>query len=188
MARTAAEVVNTFLTRAQDAARKDYHGRLRELLNQSEGRPNISDPECFSFWIANLLPIRTAERLQFLRLTDTRERLNQEISRLHTVSTDQGCYIQWLSLKQLAAHIFFTALYMLISYIILCRWFVHFPHMMSYVLYSQMATPVCCGWDKKLQLVPAAVIFILPCFQTRIFFNPWYCRATLLVSQVDFKS
>jgi hypothetical protein len=73
MARTAAEVVNTFLTRAQDAARKDYHGRLRELLNQSEGRPNISDPECFSFWIANLLPIRTAERLQFLRLTDTRE-------------------------------------------------------------------------------------------------------------------
>ncbi|CAK9219340.1 unnamed protein product [Sphagnum jensenii] len=94
MARTAAEVVNTFLTRAQDAARKDYHGRLRELLNQSEGRPNISDPECFSFWIANLLPIRTAERLQFLRLTDTRERLNQEILRLNMVSTDQGCYIQ----------------------------------------------------------------------------------------------
>jgi Lon protease-like protein len=94
MARTAAEVVNTFLTRAQDADRKDYHRRLRELLNQSEGRPNISDPECFSFWIANLLPIRTAERLQFLRLTDTRERLNQEILQLHRVSTDQGCYIQ----------------------------------------------------------------------------------------------
>jgi hypothetical protein len=37
----------------------DYHGRLRELLNQSEGRPNISDPECFSFWVCTYYPIYT---------------------------------------------------------------------------------------------------------------------------------
>ncbi|KAG0559705.1 hypothetical protein KC19_10G124700 [Ceratodon purpureus] len=89
---TAADLVNGFITRAREIARSDR--RLLELLNRTEGMPSVREPERFSFWVANLLHTSSRERLQYLRMTDTHERLSREISRLRAMSTDHNCRIQ----------------------------------------------------------------------------------------------
>lgn len=40
-------------------------------------------PEKYSFWIGNIVPTSTAEKLQMLELTSTRERLEHQIKLLH---------------------------------------------------------------------------------------------------------
>uniref|UniRef100_A0A7I4AXZ7 Uncharacterized protein n=1 Tax=Physcomitrium patens TaxID=3218 RepID=A0A7I4AXZ7_PHYPA len=91
--RTAADLVNAFISRVRDiAVRSDR--RLLEMLNRTEGMPSASDPERFSFWVANLMNIPGRERLQYLRITDTRERLTREITRLRSMPADSNCCIQ----------------------------------------------------------------------------------------------
>lgn len=89
---TAAGMVNAFVSRAQEIARTDR--RLAELLNRTESMPSIAEPERFSFWVGNLLHTSSMERLRYLRVTDTKERLSHEILRLQAVSADNSCRIQ----------------------------------------------------------------------------------------------
>ncbi|XP_057836643.2 uncharacterized protein LOC131046863 isoform X3 [Cryptomeria japonica] len=91
MARGAADLARSWMRRAGDAARTDRR-RAAEILSQAEGMPGPHNTENFSFWFANLLNMRPTERLDLLRLTDTRE---QRISRgLDHLRADQGCRVQ----------------------------------------------------------------------------------------------
>lgn len=90
--RTAADLVNASISRAREIARSDQ--RLYELLNRIEGMPSVSEPEKFSFWVANLMHPSSRERLQYLRMTDTHERLSREIIGLRAMSLDHASCIQ----------------------------------------------------------------------------------------------
>ncbi|KAH7665280.1 putative E3 ubiquitin ligase protein [Dioscorea alata] len=72
LARSAADLAQSWIRRAREAARIGRRSRHLELL-QAEGMPGAQDPERFSFWLINLLNLRPAERLELLSLRDTRE-------------------------------------------------------------------------------------------------------------------
>ncbi|KAK1296997.1 E3 ubiquitin-protein ligase ORTHRUS 3 [Acorus calamus] len=75
-ASAAAELARSWIARARDAARTGRRSRRLELL-QADGMSSPQDPERFSFWLVNLLNLRPLERLELLRLRDTRERISR---------------------------------------------------------------------------------------------------------------
>lgn len=87
MARKAEELARSWIRRA----RADRQSRRdAELLSLAEGMPSPRDPEAFSFWFANLLHMRPSERLELLRLTDTRERISRGLIFLRV---ERGCRV-----------------------------------------------------------------------------------------------
>lgn len=89
LVKDAAKLAESWISQAQSAARTDRRGRLAELMSRAEGMPDTTDAEGFSFWFGNLLDMRSAERLKLLRLTDTRERLAQEMDGWSTLTNIQ---------------------------------------------------------------------------------------------------
>ncbi|KAK7857992.1 lon peptidase n-terminal domain and ring finger protein 1 [Quercus suber] len=72
----AAEYAQSWIRRAREAARQDPR-RLEKLLNVEAMKPTPQDPERFSFWLATLSNRRPNERLELLRIRDTRERIKR---------------------------------------------------------------------------------------------------------------
>ncbi|KAH9777926.1 zinc finger (C3HC4-type RING finger) family protein [Citrus sinensis] len=68
----AAEYARLWLRREKESARQDRR-RLEKLLNVEVMMPPSQDPERFSFWLATLSDRRPSERLELLRIRDTRE-------------------------------------------------------------------------------------------------------------------
>eukprot|EP00252_Welwitschia_mirabilis_P013545 TRINITY_DN2977_c0_g1_i7.p1 TRINITY_DN2977_c0_g1~~TRINITY_DN2977_c0_g1_i7.p1 ORF type:complete len:481 (+),score=75.80 TRINITY_DN2977_c0_g1_i7:72-1514(+) len=68
MAREAGELAHAWTTTADRTTRQYV-----TMLSQGAEIPDPQDPEKFSFWLANRLNVRPFERLELLRLTDTRE-------------------------------------------------------------------------------------------------------------------
>ncbi|XP_068655309.1 uncharacterized protein [Aristolochia californica] len=90
MAAGAAELARTWIQRMKDATRTE---RLRRMdLPSTEGMPRPQDPERFSFWLVNLLNLRPSDRLELLRLRDTRERISRGLILLR--AEEQGCRVQ----------------------------------------------------------------------------------------------
>lgn len=87
MARRAEELARSWLRRAR-ADRQSRHDA--ELLSLVEGMPSPRDPEAFSFWFVNLLHMRPSEKLELLRLTDTRERISRGLIFLRV---ERGCRV-----------------------------------------------------------------------------------------------
>lgn len=90
LASAAAELARTWIRNAREAARTGRRSRHMEL--QAEGMPGPGDPEKFSFWLVNLLTLRPTQRLELLRLRDTRERITRSLSLLR--AAEQGCRVQ----------------------------------------------------------------------------------------------
>jgi hypothetical protein len=66
--------------------------RVLELLQRAGDKPAPGDAERLSFWVANLLPMDTDDRVHLLGITSTRERLSHEKDLLdRTVSG--GCVV-----------------------------------------------------------------------------------------------
>ncbi|KAM0937820.1 putative transcription factor C2H2 family [Dioscorea sansibarensis] len=91
LARSAADLAQSWIRRAREAARIGRRSRHLELL-QAEGMPGPQDPERFSFWLINLLNLRPAERLELLSLRDTRERISRGLVFLR--AEEEGCRVQ----------------------------------------------------------------------------------------------
>ncbi|XP_072972489.1 uncharacterized protein [Typha angustifolia] len=87
----AAELARTWIRHAREAARTGRRLRHLELL-EAEGMPGQQDPERFSFWLLNLLNLRPSERLDLLRLRNTKERISRGLILLRT--EEQGCRVQ----------------------------------------------------------------------------------------------
>eukprot|EP01018_Ginkgo_biloba_P031940 Gb_37760 [translate_table: standard] len=92
MAKGAADLARSWIRQAGEAAQAYRRARrAAEILSQAEGMPGTHDPERFSFWFANLLHMRPAEKLELLRLIDTRERISRGLIFLRA---EQGCRMQ----------------------------------------------------------------------------------------------
>lgn len=91
MASGAAELTKSWIKRAREVTRIGRRSRQLELL-ETEGIPKPQDPERFSFWLINLLNLRPSERLELLRLRDTRERISRGLIFLR--AEEQGCRVQ----------------------------------------------------------------------------------------------
>ncbi|KAH9604027.1 hypothetical protein KSS87_014207 [Heliosperma pusillum] len=87
----AAEFVRTWLMRAKEAAQQDRR-RLAELLNVEAMMPSANNPERFSFWLTTLTRRRPSERLDLLRLEDTKERIGRGL--IYLRQEEQGCRLQ----------------------------------------------------------------------------------------------
>ncbi|GER41972.1 zinc finger (C3HC4-type RING finger) family protein [Striga asiatica] len=72
MTQKAAEFASQWIKDAQGAAQGD-RVRLAELFKAEGMKPPTRDPERFSFWLATLSNRRPSERLDLLRLRDTKE-------------------------------------------------------------------------------------------------------------------
>ncbi|KAG6386077.1 hypothetical protein SASPL_154963 [Salvia splendens] len=92
MTRKAAVFVRQWIKEAQEAAQGDGI-RLAELFKAEGLMPSTRDPERFSFWLATLTNRRPSERLELLRLRDTRERITRSL--LFMKAEEQGCRLIW---------------------------------------------------------------------------------------------
>lgn len=92
MASEASELAQTWIRNAREAARIGRRARRLAVL-QTDGLPGAQDPEKFSFWLVNLLNLRPSERLNLLRLRDTRERISCGLDFLRRTQ-EQGCPVQ----------------------------------------------------------------------------------------------
>lgn len=88
---TAESTANLARSWIMEASQRDRHNAV--MLNEAVGMPSTDDPERFSFWVAALLHIRPSDKLRLLRLTDTRERLIQDLIFLRSGNT-RGCHLQ----------------------------------------------------------------------------------------------
>ncbi|PON70362.1 43kDa postsynaptic protein [Trema orientale] len=86
----AAEHTRSWIRRAKDAAQYDQR-KLEKLHNLESMMPSVRDPEGFSFWLATLSNLRPQDRLELLRIRDTKERIKRGLIFL---KTDQGCRMQ----------------------------------------------------------------------------------------------
>lgn len=86
-----AEDALSWLTRAKQAARQD-RSKYEKLLSLERMMPSPRDPERFSFWLATLTNRRPQEKLDLLRIKDTRERISRGLIYLRT--EEQGCRMQ----------------------------------------------------------------------------------------------
>ncbi|XP_077224075.1 zinc finger (C3HC4-type RING finger) family protein [Tasmannia lanceolata] len=91
MASGAAELTRTWIRQLREATRPGRRPRRLEQL-QTEGMPRPQDTERFSFWLVNLLNLRPSERLELLRLSDTRERISRGLILLR--AEERGCRVQ----------------------------------------------------------------------------------------------
>lgn len=87
----AAEYARLWLGREKESARQDRR-RLEKLLNVEVMMPPSQDPERLSFWLATLSDRRPSERLELLRIRDTRERIRRGLIFLR--AEEQGCRLQ----------------------------------------------------------------------------------------------
>ncbi|KAK8949135.1 hypothetical protein KSP39_PZI005043 [Platanthera zijinensis] len=92
LASEASELAQTWIRNARETTRIGRRARRLEVL-QADGVPGVHDPEKFSFWLVNLLNLRPSERLNLLRLRDTRERISYGLDFLKSPEA-QGCPIQ----------------------------------------------------------------------------------------------
>ncbi|KAG0462461.1 hypothetical protein HPP92_020937 [Vanilla planifolia] len=90
MASEAAELAQRWIRNASESARTGWRARRLELLQS--GVPGALDPEKLSFWLVNLLNLRPSERLNLLRLRDTRERISSGLDLMR--KEEQGCLVQ----------------------------------------------------------------------------------------------
>ncbi|KAK9808920.1 hypothetical protein WJX72_006425 [[Myrmecia] bisecta] len=68
--------------------------RVLELLHRAGDKPSSAEYERISFWVANLMPMDTADRLRLLGMTSTLERLQFEKDLLQrTDSGPGGCSV-----------------------------------------------------------------------------------------------
>ncbi|KAL1566343.1 LON peptidase N-terminal domain and RING finger protein 1 isoform X3 [Salvia divinorum] len=91
MTHKSAVFVRQWIKEAQEAAQGDRI-RLAELFKAEGLMPSTRDPERFSFWLATLTNRRPSERLELLRLRDTRERITTSL--LFMKAEEQGCRLQ----------------------------------------------------------------------------------------------
>ncbi|KAL9272140.1 LON peptidase N-terminal domain and RING finger protein 3-like protein [Drosera capensis] len=91
LTRNAADYAQAWMSRAKEAARQDRR-RLVEILNAEAMMPSPEDPERFSFWLTTLSKRRPSERLELLRLRDTKERITRAL--LYLRQEEQGCRVQ----------------------------------------------------------------------------------------------
>ncbi|GAB2220984.1 hypothetical protein Droror1_Dr00012145 [Drosera rotundifolia] len=91
LTRNAADYAQAWMSRAKEAARQDRR-RLAEILNAEAMMPSLEDPERFSFWLTTLSKRRPSERLELLRLRDTKERITRAL--LYLRQEEQGCRVQ----------------------------------------------------------------------------------------------
>lgn len=92
LATIAVDLARTRMAQAQENLRSGRQGRLADLLRQAGDMPACTQPERLSFWLANLLPMRSEEKLKLLRSVDTKERLNRAVEILKT--EPQYCRLQ----------------------------------------------------------------------------------------------
>ncbi|KAL6497364.1 hypothetical protein OROGR_029293 [Orobanche gracilis] len=91
MTQKAAEFASQWIKDAREAAQGD-RVKLAELFKAEVLMPPTSDPERFSFWLATLSNRRPAERLDFLRMRDTKERITRAL--LYMKAEEQRCRLQ----------------------------------------------------------------------------------------------
>ncbi|KAI3454705.1 hypothetical protein Pfo_011368 [Paulownia fortunei] len=91
MTHKAAEFACQWIKDAQEAAQGDRI-RLAELFKAEGLMPPTRDPERFSFWLATLTNRRPSERLDLLRIRDTKERIRRGL--LYMKAEEQGCRLQ----------------------------------------------------------------------------------------------
>ncbi|XP_051115768.1 uncharacterized protein LOC127240940 isoform X2 [Andrographis paniculata] len=91
MVEKAATFAKKWIKDAQEAAQGDRI-RLAELFKAEGLMPSIRDPERFSFWLATLTNRRPSERLDLLRMRDTKERIRRAL--LYLKAEEQGCRLQ----------------------------------------------------------------------------------------------
>eukprot|EP00262_Sarcandra_glabra_P003214 TRINITY_DN1379_c0_g1_i3.p1 TRINITY_DN1379_c0_g1~~TRINITY_DN1379_c0_g1_i3.p1 ORF type:complete len:263 (+),score=41.96 TRINITY_DN1379_c0_g1_i3:306-1094(+) len=89
--RGAAELAHTWIKQAKEAARTVRRSRHMDL-RQAEGMPGPQDPERFSFWLVNLVNLKPADKMELLRLRDTRERISRGLIFLRR--EEEGCRVQ----------------------------------------------------------------------------------------------
>lgn len=77
-----------WLKSAKEAAEGD-RARLAELYKAEGMMPSTRDPERFSFWLATVANQRPAERLELLRIRDTKERISRALIFMRVEA--QGC-------------------------------------------------------------------------------------------------
>ncbi|XP_006651544.1 LON peptidase N-terminal domain and RING finger protein 1 [Oryza brachyantha] len=87
-ANAASELAKTYVRRARELARPARRTRQLDL----ESMPGPQDPENFSFWLVNLINLRPSDRLDLLRLRDTRERISRTLRLLG--DAEQICRVQ----------------------------------------------------------------------------------------------
>ncbi|CAM8978204.1 unnamed protein product [Rhodiola kirilowii] len=76
MTNNIAEYARLWIQSKKTAVRQDRK-KLYRLLNKESTMPSSQDPESFSFWFATLTDRRPSERLDLLRMRDTKRRLQQ---------------------------------------------------------------------------------------------------------------
>ncbi|KAK4395956.1 LON peptidase N-terminal domain and RING finger protein 1 [Sesamum angolense] len=91
MTNKAAAFARQWIKDAQEAAQGDRI-RLAELFKAEGMMPPTRDPERFSFWLATLTNRRPSERLDLLRIRDTKERIRRAL--LYMKAEEQGCRLQ----------------------------------------------------------------------------------------------
>ncbi|XP_011072801.1 LON peptidase N-terminal domain and RING finger protein 1 isoform X1 [Sesamum indicum] len=91
MTNKAAAFARQWIKDAQEAAQGDRI-RLAELFKAEGMMPTTRDPERFSFWLATLTNRRPSERLDLLRIRDTKERIRRAL--LYMKAEEQGCRLQ----------------------------------------------------------------------------------------------
>lgn len=87
----ATEYAQMWMMSAKEAARRDRR-RLAELLSVEAMMPNKEDPERFSFWLTTLTRRRPSERLELLRLKDTKERISRGL--IYLRQEERVCQLQ----------------------------------------------------------------------------------------------
>lgn len=92
LANNAAEYAQSWVRKAREAAQQDSR-RLEKFLNVEAMMPTPQDPEHFSFWLATLSNRRPHEKLDLLRIRDTRERIRRGLIYLRA-EEQQGCRVQ----------------------------------------------------------------------------------------------
>ncbi|KAK9926052.1 hypothetical protein M0R45_023306 [Rubus argutus] len=87
----AAEFARLWIGRGKRAASRDRR-QFEKLLSVEAMMPSVQDPERFSFWLASLSNRRPHERLDLLRLRDTKERIQQGL--IYLRADEPGCPVQ----------------------------------------------------------------------------------------------
>ncbi|XP_024017063.1 LON peptidase N-terminal domain and RING finger protein 3 isoform X2 [Morus notabilis] len=87
----AVEYARSWITRAKEAAQFDQR-KLEKIHNLESMMPTAQDPERFSFWLATLTNRRPHERLELLRMRDTKERMTRGL--IYLRAEQQGCRVQ----------------------------------------------------------------------------------------------
>ncbi|XP_023003950.1 probable receptor-like protein kinase At5g61350 [Cucurbita maxima] len=100
MTNNAAEYAQSWIRKAKEASRRVMgfltdHSKHDRLLNVEAMMPSSRDPERFSFWLATLSNRRPLERLELLRMTDTRERIRRGL--VYLKAEEQGSSLSAVS-------------------------------------------------------------------------------------------